>query len=168
MKKTFLTIGLSALITPGITAEENKTEMNGNPFFTMYTTPHAVPPFDEIRIEHYKPAFLKGMEDHKKEIDAIVNNPATPDFENTIAALDHSGSLLRKVSSVFFGQNSANTSEEMQALNMEISPLTSAHYDDISLTGNSSTKSNPYTNAATTRFSTRNNGNCWMKHTRIS
>lgn len=110
-----------------------KTNMNENPFFTACATPYAVPPFDKIRIEHYKPAFLKGMAEHKDEINAIVNNPSAPDFENTIAALDRCGSLLRQVSAVFSGQNSANTSEEMQALNREMSPLTSAHYDDISL-----------------------------------
>jgi peptidyl-dipeptidase Dcp len=114
-------------------AEENQTEMNENPFLTGYTTPFAVPPFDKIHIGHYKPAFVKGMEDHRKEIDAIVNNPDAPDFENTVAALDRSGSLLRRVSAVFFGQNSANTSDEMQELNREISPLMSAHYDDINL-----------------------------------
>ena len=126
--KTFLTIGLSAMITLGIHAEINKTEtdMNDkNPFFTMYSTPFNVPPFDQIRMEHYKPAFIKVMEDHKKDIDAIVNNQATPDFENTIVALDQCGSLLRNVRSVFFGLNSANTNNDMQALNREISPLMS-------------------------------------------
>jgi peptidyl-dipeptidase Dcp len=116
-------------------AEENKTEMdmNGNPFFTGYATPFDVPSFDKIRMEHYKPAFLQGMEDHQKEIDAIAGNAATPDFENTIVALDQCGRLLRNVSAVFFGLNSANTSDEMQALNRELSPLTSEHYDDVML-----------------------------------
>jgi peptidyl-dipeptidase Dcp len=116
-------------------AKENKTKlnMNENPFFTEYATPFAVPPFDKIRMEHYKPAFLQGMEEHQREIDAIVNNPATPDFENTIVALDRCGRRLRDVSSVFYGLNSANTSNEMQALNRELSPLTSGHYDNIML-----------------------------------
>lgn len=135
MKKTCLTIVLSAATTFGTAAEENKTktDMNENPFFTEYATRFAVPPFDEIRIEHYKPAFLTGMEEHQREIDAIVNNTAAPDFENTIVALDRCGKLLRNVSAVFFGLNSANTSDEMQALNRELSPLTSRHYDDIML-----------------------------------
>jgi peptidyl-dipeptidase Dcp len=135
MKKIYLTTVLSAVITLGMAAEENKneTDMNENPFFTGYVTPFAVPPFDKIRIEHYKPAFLQGMEEHKKEIDAIVNNAASPNFENTIVALDQCGRLLRDVSSVFFGLNSANTSDEMQALNRELSPLTSGHSDDIML-----------------------------------
>ncbi|MDR0394857.1 MAG: M3 family metallopeptidase [Tannerella sp.] len=113
---------------------KTKTEMNdNNPFFTAYTTPFKVPPFDKIRIEHYKPAFIRGMEEHKKEIEAIVRNQATPDFENTIAALDRCGELLRNVRIVFSGQNSANTTDEMQNLNREMSPLMSKHYDDINL-----------------------------------
>jgi peptidyl-dipeptidase Dcp len=106
---------------------------DNNPFFTAYTTPFEVPPFDRIRIEHYKPAFIRGMEEQQKEIEAIVRNQATPDFENTIVALDRSGKLLRNVGTVFYGQNSANTSDEMQRLSREISPLISKHDDDISL-----------------------------------
>jgi peptidyl-dipeptidase Dcp len=124
------------MITLCIHAEVNKTETemrDENPFFTTYATPFNVPPFDKIRLEHYKPAFIKGMEEHKREIDAIINNQATPDFENTIAALDRCGSLLRNVRSVFFGLNSANTTNEMQDLNREMSPLMSQHYDDIHL-----------------------------------
>jgi peptidyl-dipeptidase Dcp len=134
--KIFLTIGLFTMITLGTQAEVNKTEtdMNErNPFLTTYATPFNVPSFDKIRMEHYKPAFIKGMEEHKKEIDAIVNHPATPDFENTIVALDRCGSLLRNVRAVFFGLNSANTTSEMQDLNREMSPLMSQHYDDINL-----------------------------------
>jgi len=136
MKSIFLTIGLSLAFTPGIIAEENKTSVSmneTNPFFTEYATPFGVPPFDKIRVEHYKPALLKGMEEQKKEIDAIVNNSAAPTFENTIVALDQGGRLLRGVRIVFSGLNSANTNPEMQALNREISPLMSKHYDDINL-----------------------------------
>lgn len=136
MKNIIMTIGLSAALVSGINAADNKSEtsMNEtNPFFAVYATPFEVPPFDKIRIEDYKPALLKGMEEHKKEIDAIVNNQATPNFENTIVVLDQCGSLLRDVRIVFAGQNSANTSSEMQTLNREISPLMSKHQDDINL-----------------------------------
>jgi peptidyl-dipeptidase Dcp len=113
---------------------KTKTDMkDNNPFFAAYTTPFEVPPFDKIRIEHYKPALIRGMEEHQKEIEAIVRNQAAPDFENTIVALDQCGKLLRNVRTVFFGQNSANTSDEMQRLNREMSPLMSKHYDDINL-----------------------------------
>ena len=84
-------------------------------------------------MEHYKPAFLQGMEEQQKEIDAIVNNPEPATFQNTIAALDQSGTLLRKVSTVFYGLKSANTNDEMDALSRELSPLQSKHSDDIAL-----------------------------------
>ena len=84
-------------------------------------------------MEHYKPAFLQGMEEQQKEIDAIVNNPEPATFQNTIAALDQSGALLRKVSTVFYGLKSANPNDEMAALSRELSPLQSTHSDDIAL-----------------------------------
>ena len=104
-----------------------------NPFFAEYATPFGVPPFDKINLEHYKPALLKGMEEHKKEIDAIVNNKAKPNFENTIATLDKCGKLYREVRTVFSGLISANTTDEMDELNKEFSPLMSKHSDDINL-----------------------------------
>ena len=105
----------------------------GNPFFSEYTTPYGVPPFDEIKVEHYKPALERAMEENKKEIEAIVNNPESPTFENTIVALDQSGELLSKVMYAFSGQASVNTTEEIQALEQEIYPLLSKHSDDINL-----------------------------------
>ena len=104
-----------------------------NPFFTEYQTPFGVPPFEQIKTEHYKPAFLTGMEEQMSEIEDIVNNTDPATFENTIAALDQSGALLSKVSQVFYGLNSANTNEELQALSKELSPILSKHSDDISL-----------------------------------
>ena len=97
------------------------------------STPFGVPPFDKIEVAHYKPAFEKGMEEQKKEIDAIVNNPEEPTFENTIVALDRSGELLTKVMYAFSGQSSVNTTDEIQALEQELYPVLSAHSDDISL-----------------------------------
>lgn len=75
----------------------------------------------------------KGWEEQKKEIDAIVNNPEEPTFENTIVALDRSGELLTKVMYAFSGQSSVNTTDEIQALEQELYPVLSAHSDDISL-----------------------------------
>ena len=126
-----LVITLSACQSSGKKATQEADE--GNPFLSEYTTPFGVPPFDKIRITDYKPAFLQGMEEEQQEIEAICNNPEAPTFENTIVAMDRAGGLLRKVSSVFYGQNSANTSDEMQALSREISPLLSKHGDDIAL-----------------------------------
>ena len=130
MKKAFIVAGLAVMLGACNSSETGKV---GNPFLAEYTTPFEVPPFDQITLEDYKPAFLQGMEEQKKEIEAFVNQSEEPNFENTILALDQSGRLLSKVSSVFFGQNSANTSDEMQALSRELSPLLSKHGDDISL-----------------------------------
>lgn len=132
MRKTLVIAGM-ALSLMACSGNKEKSADAVNPFFTEYATPFGVPPFDEIKLEHYKPAFLKGMEEQAKEIDAIVNARSMPDFENTIVALDQSGQLLRRVSAVFYGLNSANTSDEMQALSKELSPLLSKHSDDISL-----------------------------------
>lgn len=125
-----LAVALSACGSSEKKAEEGKT---GNPFLAEYATPYGVPPFDEIKMEHYKPAFMQGMQEQAKEVQAIVDNKKAPDFENTIVALDQSGTLLRKVSIVFFGQNSCNTNDDMQALSREMSPLLSKHRDDINL-----------------------------------
>lgn len=132
MRKTLVIAGM-ALSLMACSGNKEKSADAVNPFFTEYATPFGVPPFDEIKLEHYKPAFLKGMEEQAKEIDAIVNARSMPDFENTIVALNQSGQLLRRVSAVFYGLNSANTSDEMQALSKELSPLLSKHSDDISL-----------------------------------
>lgn len=132
MRKTLVIAGM-ALSLMACSGNKEKSADAVNPFFTEYATPFGVPPFDEIKLEHYKPAFLKGMEEQAKEIDVIVNARSMPDFENTIVALDQSGQLLRRVSAVFYGLNSANTSDEMQALSKELSPLLSKHSDDISL-----------------------------------
>ena len=102
-----------------------------NPFFTEYTTPFGVPPFDQIEVAHYKPALLKGMEEHVKEVEAIVSNPEEPTFENTIVALDQCGQLLEKVMYAFGGQSSVNTNDEIQALEQEFYPMLSKHSDDI-------------------------------------
>lgn len=108
-------------------------ETTPNPFFTEYTTPYGVPPFDQIEVAHYKPALLKGMEEQTKEVKAIVSNPEEPTFENTIVALDQCGQLLQKAMYAFSGQSSVNTNDEIQELEREIYPMLSKHSDDISL-----------------------------------
>lgn len=104
-----------------------------NPFFEKWTTPFEVPPFEQIKNEHYMPAFLEGMKQQQAEIAAIVNNTDAPTFENTIVLLDNSGELLDKVSSVFYALNGANTNKEMQDIARQLSPVMSKHSDDISL-----------------------------------
>ena len=133
MKKILLSASLAAMLTACGGGGGQTTMPADNPFFAEYSTPFGVPPFDKIQLEHYKPAFLEGMKQETAEVEAIINNPDEPTFENTIVALDQCGTLLRRVSSVFYGQNSANTNDEMQALSKELSPLLSKHSDDINL-----------------------------------
>jgi len=115
-------------------AEKPARELDpANPFFSEYTTPFGVPPFDLITNEHYLPAFETGMEIQKEEVEAIVSNPKKPTFDNTIRALDESGEILTRVSTVFFGLSSANTNPEMQKIQLEISPKLAAHSDEINL-----------------------------------
>lgn len=135
MRKILIIMGLAAIVGACNSPADKKTAQttHENPFFTEYATPFGVPPFEQIGIEDYKPAFLQGMDEQKKEIEAIIKQTAAPDFENTIVAYDQSGHLLMNVSMVFDAQNSADTSDEMQKLDKELSPLLSAHFDDILL-----------------------------------
>lgn len=141
MKKTFLFCFLLTFVLSNCTTEkkedlkipENKDVAMENPFFTKYTTPFEVPPFELIKDEHFLPAFREGIKIQEEEILAIVNNDETPDFNNTILALENSGQLLSNVSSVFYNLNSAHTSETIQSIAQEISPELSAHRDNISL-----------------------------------
>jgi peptidyl-dipeptidase Dcp len=111
-----------------------KETRNENPFLNKtYDTPFEVPPFEKIRAAHFKPALLKGFEEQKKEIKAIIGNTESPTFENTIKALEYSDELLSKVSRVLGALNSANTNDTIQAINREMAPLMAKHRDDISL-----------------------------------
>jgi len=106
---------------------------NVNPFFKTYTNKYGAPPFEQIKNEHYKPAFAEGVKLQQAEIDAIANRADAPTFANTIEALDYSGELLKKVASVFFNLYSAETNEEMSKIATEISPILSEHNDNIFL-----------------------------------
>ena len=105
----------------------------GNPFLSEFETPYGTPDFDRIKVEHYEPAFLKGIEQQNEEIKAIVENPEEPSFENTIVALDNSGEILARVSGVFFALTEADTYDEMMALEAKIAPMLSEHSDNIFL-----------------------------------
>ena len=125
--------GLTSMIIAGCNQKPAVVEDKSNPFFSDFNTSFNVPPFEKIMAKHYKPAFLKGMADGREEIKNITNNKEKPTFQNTIEALDKSGMLLTKVSSVFFSQASANTNDSIQQLQVEISPLLSTYYDEILL-----------------------------------
>ena len=108
-------------------------QKSDNPLFNEFDTPYGIAPFSEITIDHYREGMLRGMEEQKAEIEAIVNNPEAPTFENTIVALDQCGELLRKVRGTFSPLSSSNSTEEIRALQKEMSPISSAHSDDINL-----------------------------------
>jgi peptidyl-dipeptidase Dcp len=104
-----------------------------NPFFVASTLPYELPPFADIREEHYAPAFDAGFAEHLAEIKAIAENPEPATFENTIVAMERAGALLHRVALVFFAQTSTDTTEGVQAIEEDISPRWAAHMDAINL-----------------------------------
>ncbi len=111
---------------------QKKMSTGKNPLLQeFYDTPDGVPPFDQIKLEDYLPAFKEAIKLHNEEIDKIINNPQEPTFENTIVALDHSGIILSNVSNIFFNLNEAVTTPQMQKIAQEVSPMLSEHMDKI-------------------------------------
>lgn len=104
-----------------------------NPFFGTYKTVRQTTPFNKIKNADYEPAFMKGIEEQQKEIDAIVNQRSMPTFENTIVAFDRSGKLLDRVASTFFALLSAESNDEMMEISQRIQPALSEHSNNISL-----------------------------------
>ncbi|MDO8273695.1 MAG: M3 family metallopeptidase [Gammaproteobacteria bacterium] len=115
----------NAVVTPADPA--------GNPFLTPSPLPLQFPQFNLISDELYLPAFERGMEEQLAEIAAITAQSEAPTFENTLIPLERSGRTLSRVASVFFALSSANTNDAMQALEVKLSPLLSAHRDRILL-----------------------------------
>ncbi|NQU31783.1 MAG: M3 family metallopeptidase [Bacteroidetes bacterium] len=133
MKKILLFFAMATIIFTACENNNTKKEMNDNPFFSEWTTPYGVPPFDIIKDEHFIPAFEKGIEIQNKEIEAIVSNPKPPTFANTIVALDHSGEDLRRVGGVFFNLTEANTNDEITRITGVMAPKLANHNDNIML-----------------------------------
>ncbi len=104
-----------------------------NPFFEPSTLPLGMPPFDRIRDDHFIPAMERGMQEHLAEIRTIADNPEAPTFENTLAAMERSGRLLSRVTSTFFNLSGADTNDERQRIQREMSPRLAAHRDAIQL-----------------------------------
>ena len=104
-----------------------------NPLLAEWDTPHATPPFDLIKIEHYEPAIETAIAVSRAEIDAIVNNPAKPTFKNTIVAMERQGALLNRILGLFYNLNEADTSEEMEAIALRIQPKLTALSNDVAL-----------------------------------
>lgn len=104
-----------------------------NPLLEKFDTLHESAPFSKIKIEHYQPAFEQAIKEAKEEVDAIINNPEAPTFENTIEAMELSGQKLGRISSIFFNLNSAETNDDIQKIAQEVSPLLSEFGNDIRL-----------------------------------
>lgn len=104
-----------------------------NPLLQEWSTPFAIPPFEKIRPEHFKPAVEEAISLARKEIDHIVSDQAEPDFRNTVEALEHAGSLLNRITPVLFNLNSSDTTPELQEAAREVSPVLTAFSNDISL-----------------------------------
>lgn len=106
-----------------------------NPFLVQSTLPYLAPHFDQIANHHYRPAFDEGMQQKRAEIAAIALNPQPPDFNNTILALEQSGELLTRVTSVFFAMTAAHTNDELQRLDEQFSAELAELANDIYLNG---------------------------------
>ena len=132
IKLKLLPFCIVATVVVGCQQADNAQDTN-NPLLSTYETPFQVPPFNKIKNEHFRPAFKAALEQHNQEIDAIVNDPQDPSFENTIVALENAGSVLGNVSRVFFNLNSAHTNDSIQAIAKDMAPVLSAHGDEISL-----------------------------------
>ena len=102
-----------------------------NPLLGEWKTPHQTPPFAEIKTEHYRPAVEKGMDEARKNIDAITSSKEKPTFENTILALEKSSALLDKVTSILFNMNESNTNGDLQKIVLEISPKLTSFSNNI-------------------------------------
>ena len=104
-----------------------------NPLLTDSTLPYGAPQFDKIKTEHYLPAFEQAITEAKAEIDAIVNNPDAPNFDNTIAALDEAGGRLNDVAGIFYNLMEADTNDQMQDIAEKVSPMMTEYSMYVSL-----------------------------------
>ena len=102
-----------------------------NPFIEGWDTPYGIPPFDKIEIGHYMPAIEAGIEQHNAEIQAIIDCPDAPTFDNTVAAYDRSGAILDRVAAVLFNLSESDYSPELNAVVEKATPILSAHGDEI-------------------------------------
>lgn len=126
-KKSILILAASCMMYSCATQNEE------NPFLSEFKTPNGVPPFDKIKLEHYEPAFQKGIEEQNANIQAIIDNAEAATFENVIVAFDNSSPILDRVAGVFYNLTEAETTEELSALDMKLAPVISEHGDNISL-----------------------------------
>jgi len=129
MKRSKSILGIMMVLLAVSCQEKTDT----NPLLSKFDSPYQTPPFDKIKHEHYKPALDSAISMARHEIDAIVNNPADPTFENTVEALDRSGKLLADVSNILFNLNEAETDSVLQQIVIEASPILTDFSNDINL-----------------------------------
>ncbi|HKL03121.1 MAG TPA: M3 family metallopeptidase, partial [Cryomorphaceae bacterium] len=129
----FFIILAAGILLAACSKSNNQSDMSNNPLFTESTLPFEAPNFDAIAVEHYRPAFETGMEQELNEMEEIASNAESPTFENTIVAMEKSGQLLSRTSSVFYNLTSAHTNEQIQEIQKEMAPKLAAHSDDILL-----------------------------------
>ncbi len=127
MKKINILLITMTIIFAGCAPDGKKD----NPLLMEFDTPYEAPPFDKIEDEHFMPAIEEAISQHKAEIEAIVENPEAPDFENTIVAYDDAGELLTRVNRVFGGLRSAETTDRLQEIARETTPMLSEHRNSI-------------------------------------
>ncbi len=104
-----------------------------NPLLSPWDAPHGLPPFADVRAEHFAPAFEQALTEHRADIDAIATNPAPPSFDNTLAAFDRAGRLLARTEGLFWNLASSETSPELQAVERELAPRLAAHTNSVFL-----------------------------------
>lgn len=121
------------LLLAACSKTSSKSSMSDNPLFVPSSLPFEAPDFESINVEHYRPAFEAGMEQELEEIEEIASNPEPSTFENTIVAMEKSGELLQRTSSVFYNLTSAHTNDEIQQIQKEMAPKLAAHSDNILL-----------------------------------
>ena len=117
----------------GLASCQSDNSLANNPLLEEWNTPYQTPPFSKIELKHYEPAFDYAIEQNRADIDAIINNPEAPTFENTIVAMEQAGELLGRVSGLFFVLNNCCTNAEMQQIALNVTPKLTALSNDVSL-----------------------------------
>ena len=137
MKKVLFIMAVSAMAAGCADNSIPKAQLPeldlSNPLLAAWDTPHETPPFSEIKLADYEPAFDAAIAGSRAEIDAIVNNPKKPTFGNTIVALERQGELLNRIAGLFFNLLEADTSDEMQQIAQRVQPKLTELSNDISL-----------------------------------
>jgi peptidyl-dipeptidase Dcp len=132
---TGLWLGVAAItaVAQPSPSKTTRVPMHQNPFLQPYTTPHQTAPFDKVTNDDYMPALKEGIKQARKEVAAITSSKEEPTFDNTIVALERTGDLLGKVTSVLFNLNSAETTPDLQKIVKEASPMLTEYGNDVTL-----------------------------------